>query len=504
MIGGQDMDDKYVLSVRELSKAYPGVQALSSVDMDIREGDVHALMGENGAGKSTLIKMISGAEVPDEGTIEIFGKSYGQMEPALAKSLGIATIYQEFTVFPYLTVAENIFMGEKTTSGPFVNRSSWNERAKSIFESINVEIDVQKKVVELTTAYVQLVEIARALARDAKIIIMDEPTAPLSNNEVEGLFETIKALKKRGVTIVYISHRMGEIFEISDRITVMRDGCKVADLETAKTDRQALIFHMVNRKIEDNIPRRTVKLGDVVLEAKSICGNGNIKVQNVSFSLRAGEILGIGGLVGAGRTEISRLIFGADALIGGEILVDGKVAKITSPKTANELGIGLVPEDRKHHGAILPMSIRNNISLPIVKKLSRNGFMNFKSERETAQKQYDALNIKAPSLNQLVKNLSGGNQQKVVVGKWLASKCRILLLDEPTRGVDVGAKQELYKLINTMAEQGLAILLISTEMEELLGLSDRMIVMCEGKMTGAIERDEFSQAMVLALASGNM
>lgn len=498
------MENKYALSVSGLSKAYPGVQALSSVDLDIRQGDVHALMGENGAGKSTLIKMISGAEIPDEGSIEIFGTFYTHMEPILAKSLGIATIYQEFTVFPHLTVAENIFMGEKIGSGPFINRSQWNEKAKSIFESINVKMDVEKKVAELTTAYVQLVEIARALAKDAKVIIMDEPTAPLSNHEVDGLFETIRTLKARGVTIIYISHRIGEIFEISDCITVMRDGCKVADLETAKTNRQEVIFHMVNRKIEDNIPRRAVKLGDVVLDVKNICGNGNIRVDNVSFALRAGEILGLGGLVGAGRTEVSRLIFGADLLTGGEIWIDGKPAKIASPKVASEMGIGLIPEDRKQHGAVLQMSIRNNISLPIVKRLSRNGFMSFKSEQDSVKEQFDALRIKAPSMDQLVKNLSGGNQQKVVVAKWLASKCRILVLDEPTRGVDVGAKQELYKLINTMAEQGLAILLISTEMEELLGLSDRLIVMCEGKMTGTIEREEFSQERVLTLASGNM
>jgi ABC-type sugar transport system ATPase subunit len=399
---------------------------------------------------------------------------------------------------------KGVYIGEKTGTNPFINRGKWNESAKGIFESINVNIDVEKKVAELTTAYVQLVEIARALAKDAKIIIMDEPTAPLSNHEVDGLFKTIQTLKARGVTIVYISHRIGEIFNISDRISVMRDGCKVADFVTAKTNRQELIFHMVNRKIEDNIPHREVKLGDVVLEAKKICGKGDIKVKDVSFTLKSGEILGLGGLVGSGRTEVSRLLFGADELTGGEILIDGKPVEITSPKSASKMGIGLVPEDRKHHGAILPMSIRSNISLPIVKRLSRYGFMDFKSEQEYAKEQFEALRIKAPSLGQMVKNLSGGNQQKVVVAKWLASKCRILILDEPTRGVDVGAKQDLYTLINKMAEQGIAILLISTEMEELLGLSDRLVVLCEGTMTGVIEREDFSQEKVLTLASGNM
>jgi len=498
------MNINNALSIRGLSKAYPGVQALQAVDLDIREGEVHALMGENGAGKSTLIKIISGAERSDEGTIEIFGKVYTHMEPALAKELGIATIYQEYIVFPDLTVAENIFMGEKTGSGPFVDRREWIHKARSIFESINVKLDVEKRVSELTPAYVQLVEIARALAKQVKIIIMDEPTAPLSNAEVDSLFETIRNLKQRGVTIIYISHRMSEIFEISDRITVMRDGCKVADFDTDKTNRQELIYHMVNRKIEDNIPRRKVCLGEVVLEAKHLCGNGNIKVEDISFQLRAGEILGLGGLVGAGRTEVSRLLFGADKLTGGEIRMDGKPVHITSPKKANALGIGLIPEDRKQHGAILEMPIRHNISLPIIKKLSKSSFMDFKAEKESVQKQFDALRIKAPSLNQLVKNLSGGNQQKVVVAKWLAGKCRVLILDEPTRGVDVGAKQELYKLINTMAGQGMAILLISTEMEELLGLSDRLMILCEGKVTGFIEREEFTQQRVLALASGIM
>lgn len=492
------------LSVRGLSKAYPGVQALDKVDIDIRQGDVHALMGENGAGKSTLIKMISGAQTPDEGTIEIFGQSFAHVEPNVAKALGIATIYQEFTVFPDLSVAENIFVGEREGKAAMIDRRKWNEEARKVFERIHVKIDVEKKVSELTTAYVQLVEIARALAKNAKIIIMDEPTAPLSNNEVDSLFEIIRTLKKQGVTIIYISHRMGEIFEISDRITVMRDGCKVIDFDTDKTTREELIFHMVNRKIEDNIPRRNVKLGKEILEVKNICGDGNVKVKNVSFKLHEGEILGLGGLVGAGRTEVTRLIFGADKLVKGEILMDGKPVKIHSPQTAVKLGIGFVPEDRKLHGAVLSMSIQDNISLPIIKRISKTGFMDFKKEEEIAKEQFDALRIKAPTMRQLVQNLSGGNQQKVVVAKWLASRCRILILDEPTRGVDVGAKQELYKLINTMAEQGLAIILVSTEMEELLGLADRLVVMCEGEMTGMLEYEEFSQESVLALASGNM
>lgn len=498
------MDKNTVLSIKGLSKAYPGVQALDNVSLDVYEGEVLALVGENGAGKSTLIKMISGAAQPDAGTIEVFNVPYNRLEPAQAKALGVATIYQEFNVFPDLTVAENIFVGEETSSHIFANRKEWNHRAREIFETMHFRIDVEKRVNELTTAYIQMVEIARALAKKAKIIIMDEPTAPLSNDEVESLFEIIRTLKKQGVTIIYISHRLGEIFEITDRIVVMRDGCKVAEFDTDKTNRQELIFHMVNRKLEDKIPRRTVSYGDVVLEAKNICGRGNINVDDISFQLRAGEILGIGGLVGAGRTEVSRLLFGADKLVAGEILVDGKKVKIKSPVDANRLGIGLVPEDRKQHGVLLNMSIRHNVSLPIIRKLSKGSFMQFKREEETVTQQRDALQIKTPTINQLTKNLSGGNQQKVVLAKWLARQCRVLILDEPTRGVDVGAKQELYRLINALAEEGLAIILISTEMEELLGLSDRMLVLCEGKCTGYLERDAFTQENVLALASGNM
>ncbi len=499
------MDNDIILSVKNASKAYPGVKALDNVSIEIRRGEVHALVGENGAGKSTLIKMIAGAEHPDSGTIAINGQEFPYLEPAQSKALGVATIYQEFNVFPDLTVAENIYMGEKFgNSAVFVDLKDWSKKAKAVFESINVGIDTDRRVAELTTAYVQLVEIAKALAKDAKILIMDEPTAPLSNAEVDGLFKIIRQLKSQGVTIIYISHRMGEIFELSDRITVMRDGCKIITLDTAKTTRQELIHHMVNRELDDQIPRRNVKQGEVILEAKKLCADGSVAIEDISFKLHAGEILGLGGLVGAGRTEVARVLFGADELVSGEILLDGKPIDIKSPEKASSLGIGLVPEDRKLHGAILELPILQNISLSIIKRISRRYFVDFKKEESVALEHFKSIRIKAPTMNQLVKNLSGGNQQKVVLAKWLASKCRILILDEPTRGVDVGAKQEIYKLINEMAEQGMAILLITTEMEELLGLSDRLVILCEGKCTGYLERKDFSQENVLALASGNM
>jgi len=498
------MNNDIVVSVRELSKDYPGVKALDKVSLDIRKGEVHALIGENGAGKSTLIKMIAGAEHPDSGTIEIFGQQFTSLEPLLSKALGIATIYQEFNLFPDLTIYENIFMGEKFDRKVFPNLKQWEEDAKAIFKEMNVKIKVNKRVAEVTTAYMQLIEIAKAIAKDSKILIMDEPTAPLSNVEVDALFALIRHLKKKGVTIIYISHRMGEIFDITDRITVMRDGKKIITLDTDKTNRLELIHHMVNRDLGDNFPKREINNGDVVLEARHLCGNSSIAVKDVSFKLHGGEILGLGGLVGAGRTEVSRLLFGSDKLVSGEILIDGKLVNISSPKKAVLAGIGLVPEDRKQHGAIQELSIRENISLPIIKRISNSLFLDTDEENKRVVKQRDALSIKTPSLNQFAKNLSGGNQQKVVLAKWLASGCRILILDEPTRGVDVGAKQEIYKLIYELADQGIAILLVTTEMEELLGLCDRLLILSEGSCMGFIERNEFSQKSVLELASGNM
>jgi len=497
------MEKKKILSAKNLSREYPGVQALDDVSFDLYEGEVLAIVGENGAGKSTLIKMISGADKPDSGVITINGEEYTSIRPAQSKALGIATIYQEFNVFPDLSVAENIFIGEEKGYKVFADRKSWKKKAEEIYSNMHFAIDVNKLVNQLTTAYVQMVEIAKALVVNAKIIIMDEPTACLSNDEVNMLFEIIQRLKEQGVTVIYISHRLGEVFEISDRIFVMRDGHKVAHFDTGTVKREDLVFHMVNRKIEDKISDRKRHIGKVVLEAKHLCGDGVIKVDDISFELHEGEVLGLGGLVGAGRTEVSRLLFGADKLVSGEILIDGKKVNITSPKVANKLGIGLVPEDRKQHGTILDMSIRNNVSLPIINILSKFGFIRFKTEESIVNEQKEALSIKTSSLNQLTSNLSGGNQQKVVLAKWLARKSRILVLDEPTRGVDVGAKMELYKLINNLAEQGHAILLITTEMEELIGLSDRLLILSEGKSMGFLEKECFSQQRVMELASGN-
>ena len=497
---GQDV----VLSISSLSKSYPGVRALDNASLEVRRGEVHAIVGENGAGKSTLIKMISGAVHPDAGTIEVFGQKFAAIDPAQTGALGISTIYQEFNVCPHLTVANNLFLGENTSGKVFINYKEQRAKAQAVFDRIGVKIDVDKRVNELTTAYVQLVEIAKALTRDAKIIIMDEPTAPLSTVEVGLLFEIIKTLKAHGVTILYISHRMGEIFEICDRITVMRDGKTITTLNTNETTPRELIHHMVDRELGDLIPSRNAKRGDVVLEARNLCGDSAIKVEDISFKLHAGEVLGIGGLVGAGRTEVARLIFGADPLESGEILLNGKQFQINSPQAASNLGIGYVPEDRKHHGAVLELSIRENIALSSLERLSRGPFVDFAQVGKCVDDQIKTLRIKTPTMNQLVRNLSGGNQQKVVFAKWMARQCSILILDEPTRGVDVGAKQEMYKLINEMAEQNLAILLITTEMEELLGLSDRLMILCEGKCTGFLEKEDFSQERVLTLASGNM
>lgn len=494
------MSDHCILSIKNLSKYYPGVQALDDVSIDFYEGEVHALIGENGAGKSTLIKMISGAAKPDGGVITFHGKNYEEMSPHLSKALGIEVIYQEFNLIPTLSVAENVFMGDEIKVNGMIDRKTLIEKTKSIFQSMKTNIDPMALVEDLPIAYMQLVEIAKSISRQVKVLIMDEPTAPLSNSEVEILFQLVRELKNKGVTIIYISHRLPELFEISDRLTVMRDGKKIITLNTAETTKKELIKYMVGREITETCPRREFKPGEVILEVKNITGNG---VKDIFFKVRKGEIFGLGGLVGAGRTELVRLLFGADKLENGEIWLEERKVRIQDPRQAVKLGFGLVPEDRKQHGAIQELSIRWNITLPILQKLSRLGVINRKKEDDCVTKHKDVLEIKTPSVDQAVKNLSGGNQQKVVLSKWMASQSKILIFDEPTRGVDVGAKQEIYKFMNNLARQGIAIIMISSEMEELLGMSDRILVLCEGRVMGELQKEEFSQENVLSLASGN-
>jgi len=491
-----------VLSIQNISKRYAGIQALDNISIDFQKGETHALVGENGAGKSTLIKIISGAEVPDSGKLVFNDQVFDKMTPHLAQCVGVATIYQEFNLFPTLSVAENIFMGDETLSNEssrLYHKKEYIMKAKKVLDSMNININPMELIENITIAKMQLVEIAKAIAKNAKILIMDEPTAPLSTNETEDLFKLIGHLKQQGVTIIYISHRLDELYRISDRVTVMRDGKKILTTKTEDITRHELICQMANRKVEEIDFKSTWEKGDVALETQELCGNG---LKDISFSVHCGEILGIGGLLGAGRTELARILFGADKAESGKIFVHGNQVEIKTPKHAVSFGIAYVPEDRKHHGAILSLPINWNITLPILKRISKMGFLKKKEERIIVNTQKDNFLIKASTMSQSVESLSGGNQQKVVLAKWLASKPSILILDEPTRGVDVNAKQEIYQMIGEFARQGMAIIFISSEMDELLNISDRLMVLNEKRIVSFLEKNEFSQNKVLAMASG--
>jgi ribose transport system ATP-binding protein len=488
-----------VLSLKDITKKYPGVLALNNVSLDFFEGEVHALLGENGAGKSTLIKAVSGAIDLDGGVILVNQREYTKMTPHLSRSLGIEVIYQEFNLIPTMSVAENIFLGDRTGKSPLVDFGSMKFKAREIFKLFNVDIDPDTLVQDLSPAMQQIVEIAKAVSKNVKILIMDEPSAPLSVSEVEHMFEIIRHLKQRGVTIIYISHRLEEVFRISDRVTVMRDGRYVATKLTKDTNRKELISLMVGRELKENYPSRLNPPGEIALEVKNLSGNGD---KDISFSVRKGEILGISGLVGAGRTELAMLLFGAAPIEAGEIWVEGKLVQIQSPQDAIQKGIGLLTEDRKGKGLFLEMGVGWNISFPIIRKLSKYGVVDTKTENEIAEKYRQRINIKTPSLMQRVINLSGGNQQKVVLAKSLAAESDILIFDEPTRGIDVGAKQEIYNLMRELANSSIAIIMISSDMEELLGMSDRIIVLSEGELAGEVLKEQFNQDYILDLASG--
>lgn len=493
------MDAKVVLSLENITKKYPGVLALDNVSIIFIEGEVHALLGENGAGKSTLIKAVAGAIDIDSGIIKINGQQFHKMTPSLSRSLGIEVIYQEFNLVPALSVAENIYLCEKNENSPLFSAKEIEIKAAKVLEQFDVNIDPRSMVQDLSIADQQIVEIAKAVSKNVKILIMDEPSAPLSVSEVEVMFKIINQLKNNGVTVIYISHRLEEVFRISDRVSVMRDGRYVTTKTTNETNRQELIKLMVGRELKESYPARKNPPGEVVMEVRNLTGNGD---RNISFSMRKGEILGISGLVGAGRTQLAQLLFGAAHLEQGEILINGHPVKIKSPADAIKQRIGFLTEDRKGQGLFLEMPVKWNISFPIVKRISKYGIVNTKSEDKIAQKYKDRINIKTPSLLQQVINLSGGNQQKVVLAKSLAAESDILIFDEPTRGIDVGAKQEIYQLMTELADNGIAILMISSDMEELLGMSDRIIVMCEGELAGEVNKDQFEQHYILDLASG--
>lgn len=493
------MDPKVVLSLKNITKKYPGVLALDKVSIDFLEGEVHALLGENGAGKSTLIKAVAGAIDIDSGIININGQEYHKITPSLSRSLGIEVIYQELNLVPALSVAENIYLCEKSENSFLFSSKEIEKKAVKVLDQFGVDIDPRSTVHDLSIAEQQIVEIAKAVSKNVKILIMDEPSAPLSVSEVEMMFKIINQLKSHNVTVIYISHRLEEVFRISDRVSVMRDGCYIATKNTKETNRQELINLMVGRELKESYPLRKNPPGEIALEVKNLTGNGN---QKISFSVRKGEILGISGLVGAGRTELAQLIFGAAHIERGEILVNGNPAKIMSPSDAIKQKIGLLTEDRKGQGLFLEMAVKWNIIFPIAKRITRYGVVNTKKENEIASHYKERINIKTPSLSQQVINLSGGNQQKVVLAKSLAAESDILIFDEPTRGIDVGAKQEIYHLMTELADIGKAILMISSDMEELLGMSDRIIVLCEGHLAGEVSKDKFNQNYILDLASG--
>ncbi len=487
-----------ILSLRNILKLFPGVVALKNVSLDFYPGEIHAIVGENGAGKSTFIKTITGAHAPDGGTITVDGETYKAMSPALARKHGIECIYQEFNLIDVLSAAENICYGEKM--GRLVNQKAMNEKASKIFEDFGVDIDPSTPVRDLTPGHMQIVEIAKAVSKNARVLILDEPTAPLSVAEVDILMSIVRKLKADGVAIIYISHRLDEIFSLSDKVSVLRDGEYITTLTTADTTRPELIKYMVGREMTQTFPPRSVELGDVALEVKNLTGNG---VKNISFKVRKGEILGVSGLVGAGRTEIMKVIFGAEKKQWGEILVNGEPAEIKSPKDAmHKYKIGMCPEDRKREGCFLGETISWNLVYNVLGKISHAGVINAKKEKEIADYYGKSMRIKAPNLDKTkVLTLSGGNQQKVVVGKALAADADIVIFDEPTRGIDVGAKYEIYELMNGLVEEGKAIVMVTSDMEELLGMSDRIVVFGERCLAGELERSEFSQERILDMAS---
>lgn len=494
------MSEDYVLELEHIRKEYPGVVALKDVTLRLRRGEVLGFIGENGAGKSTLIKTCSGAVIPTSGKIRINGKEFSQMTPQLAAENGIAIIYQEFNNVGELSAAENLFLGRPIRKGIMIDRKAMEEEAAKAFAQLNIKIDPKELVKNLTVGYQQMIEIAKAIQQNAQVLIMDEPSAPLTSAEVESMFAVVELLRKKGVSIIYISHRLEEIFRLSDRIEVIRDGEYVDTLITKKATVDELIKLMVGREMTQKYPPREshIDYNDVVLEMKHVYGNGN---KDISLKLYRGEILGLGGLVGAGRTEVAELLFGAAKKDSGEIIYMGKEINPKSPREAIDLGIALVPEDRKRHGALLGSSIKHNINMPIYKRISKASVIHSKTEQNTAQKYREEILIKTPTLDQKVKNLSGGNQQKVILGKWLAAGADLIIFDEPTRGIDVGAKYEIYKLMNDLVEQGKSILMISSEMEELMGMSDRIIVLAEREITGELQKEEFNSEKIMEYAS---
>lgn len=488
-----------LLKVQHITKKFPGITALNDVSIEFEQGEIHAICGENGAGKSTLIKILTGAYTPTSGSIQWEGASYESFTPRQAMDLGITAIYQEFNLVPFLSVAENVFFGRELKKGLFLDKREMRRRTAQLASEMEIQVNPRAKLKDLGVAYAQITEILKAISHETKLLIMDEPSAPLSNREIEAMFKVVRKLRSKGVTIVYISHRMDEIFELCDRVTVMRDGRHISTKPVKETDRRQLIADMVGRELGEDFVGGAGPGEEIVLEARGLTTE---KIQDVSFQLRKGEILGLGGLVGAGRTETARAIFGADRLRAGSLLVKGREVRFRQPRDAIAGGVALLTEDRKNQGLILGMSVLENGAFSIMKELSRGLFVDQRRQRELMEEKRKELSIKTPGLEQKVKFLSGGNQQKVVLAKWLLTRCDIFIFDEPTRGIDVGAKQEIYHLMRRLTQEGKSIIMISSEMPELLGMSDRVLVMHEGRICGELSKEAFSQEEVLRIASG--
>ena len=490
-----------ILTMNDIDKSFHGVHALDHVHFDVNRGEVHALMGENGAGKSTLMKVLTGIYTKDSGTIEFEGKEVEFHNAREAQDAGVVIVHQELNMVGHLTVAQNIFIGREFKKGFKIDDKKMNEEAAKLFKRLNIDIDPTATMSDLTVGKQQMCEIAKAISHEAKVIVFDEPSAALTESEIAELFKIIRDLREQQLGIVYISHRMDEIKVITDRVTVMRDGGYVGTLITKDCTKDDIINMMVGRVIYEEPKTKSLVPDDapVVLKVEHL--NAGKMVRDVSFELRKGEILGFSGLMGAGRTETARAIFGADPKESGDIYINGKKVEINSPEDAVKNGIGYLSEDRKRFGIVVQKTIAENSTLATLEKYMKGIFINKKKENEVTQKYVDSLATKTPSIDQLVVNLSGGNQQKVVIAKWLVRDSEILIFDEPTRGIDVGAKNEIYKLMNRLAAEGKSIIMISSEMTEILRMSDRIIVMCEGKVTGEIGIEEVSQEKIMNMAT---
>ncbi|QEN08350.1 sugar ABC transporter ATP-binding protein [Oceanispirochaeta crateris] len=486
------------LQMNKIVKQFPGVLALKGIDFVMNQGEVVALMGENGAGKSTLMKILMGVYAKDGGDIIIQGEKVDIHNTLSAIHLGISMIYQELNLVPNLNIAENIFLGQEQNNKGFIDKNAMHEEARAFIKTVGMDFDSNILVSQLSTAQKQMIEVARALSLDAKLIIMDEPTSSLTESETNTLFEIIDNLKKKNVSVIFITHRMNEIFRVADKVAIMRDGEMICTLDIASTNKNEVIRHMVGREIDDIFAKEQAEISDVIMEVENLSTKGFLK--DISFNIRKGEILGFAGLVGAGRSEVMRAIFGIDKKESGIVRINGKEVNIKSTVDALNQGIGFLPEDRKEQALVLGMTLRENLTLACLNTLSRFHFILFKKEMSLSKHYVDLLRVKTPGVEQIIKNLSGGNQQKVVIGKWLAITPKILILDEPTRGIDVGSKKEIHALMSKLARDGVAIIMISSELPEILGMSDRIVVMQEGRICGELLREEANQESIMSLA----